>query len=165
MQNECTECGAKLKIEQAECTYCGTAFVDENERLLNELTNLARRFNQAFARANLLEIEKLLADEYVGQLKDAGTVSVSRKPDILESVRRDENFVSYNIHDEELIERVSHRAKIYCVQTVTRRSHFEKNKFEPYIERGTIDFVERDGRWQIAGQQTVTIDENGNEYE
>ena len=165
MPNECRECGAKLTNNQTECAYCGTAIYDADELLLTELTAVARKFNQALARGNLIEIEKLLDDEYEGRLNDAGIETLSSKKGILETVQPDENFVSYNLHGEELIERKNDRAAIRCIQTVTRRSHFEKGKFEPYIERGKISFIRRGGQWRIISQNTVTIDENGNEYE
>lgn len=165
MSKECSECGAKLKAEQLECTYCGTSFRNEDEELLIELMSVARKYNQALAKANLLEIGRTLADDYQGVLTDAGVESLSDKKRLLETVQIDKNFVSYNIHDEELIERKDDRATIRCIQTVSRRSHFEEGKFEPYIERGTINFVRRNGQWQILSQKTVTIDENGNEYE
>ncbi len=124
-----------------------------------------RKFNEALASGNKIEIEKLLADEYEGRLCDAGIETVSDKNWFLENNRLDKNFVSYNIHDAALIELKNERAAVCCIQTVTRRSHFEKGKFEPYIERGTINFVRRGGRWQLISQNTVTVDENGNEYE
>lgn len=163
--NECVECGAKLKAGKSECAYCGTAVYDADERLLTELVAVARKYNQVLARGNLIEIEKLLADEYEGRLNDAGIETISDKKGILETVRTDENFVSYNLHDEKLIEQKNDCAAIRCIQTVTRRSRFEKGKFEPYIERGKISFVRREGNWLIVSQKTVTIDENGNEFE
>lgn len=163
MPNECIECGAKLKAEQTECAYCGTPVYDADEQLLTELSAVARKFNEALASGNKIEIEKLLADEYEGRLRDAGIETVSDKNWFLENNRLDKNFVSYNIHDAELIELKNERAAVRCIQTVTRRSHFEKGKFEPYIERGTINFVRRGGRWQLISQNTVTVDENGNE--
>jgi hypothetical protein len=165
MPKECSECGAKLKAEQKECGYCGTPFHNEDEELLIELMSVARKYNQALAKANLLEIGRVLADNYQGSLTDAGIESLTDKKGLLETVQIDKNFVSYNIHDEELIERTNDRATIRCIQTVNRRSVFEPGKFEPYIERGIISFVRLNGQWQILSQKTVTIDENGNEYE
>lgn len=165
MPNECRECGAKLQNDETQCAYCGAAIYDENEQLLTELTAVARKFNQALAKGNLLEIEKLLADEYEGSLSDGGIETLTSKKGFLEVEPFDKNFVSYNLHDEELIEWKNDRAAIRCLQTVTRRNHLEPGKFEPYIERGTISFVRRNGQWQMLSQKTVTIDENGNEYE
>lgn len=164
MPNECRECGAKLKNDETVCAYCGTVIYDDEEQLLMELTAVARKFKEALARANLIKIEKLLADEYKGSLIDAGVETVSDKKTLL-NAQADKNFVSYNIHDVELIERKEEKAVIRCIQTVTRLCYFEKGKFEPYIERGTISFIRRNGRWLIVSQNTVTIDENGNEYE
>ena len=164
MQNECRECGAKLNSEQTKCAYCGTAY-DTDEQLLNELTIIARKFNESLAKANKIGIEKYLADEYEARLNDAGSITVSDKKTLLENVQPDKNFVSYNIHEAELVERMKEKAVVHCIQTVTRRSHFEEGKYEPYIERGTIGFIGKNGCWLIASQNTVTIDENGNEYE
>jgi hypothetical protein len=165
MPNECSECGAKLEAEQKECPYCGTLVYDADEQLLTQLTAVARKYNEALAKASLIKMEKLLADDYEGRFSDGGIETVSNKKTILENVQFDKHFVSYNIHDAELLERKNDRATIYCVQTVTRRSHFETEKFEPYIERGKIGFARHAGQWQINLQNTVTIDENGNEFD
>ena len=163
--NECIECGAKFKGGQTECAYCGAAVYDADERLLTELTAMARKFNEALARGNKLEFEKYLADDFEGCLTDAEIETVSDKKSLLETVQFDKNFVSYNLHDAELIERTTETATVRCIQTVTRRSYFEEGKFEPYIERGTIEFVRENGQWRIISQNTVTIDENGKEFE
>ncbi|MEK7722972.1 MAG: hypothetical protein AAB336_01360 [Acidobacteriota bacterium] len=165
MQNECRECGAKLKIEQTQCPYCGTSVTDADEQLLTQLTTIARKYKEGLAKANKIEIGKILTDSYKWRLSDGGIETLNDKKTLLENVQPDKNFVSYNIHEAELIERENNQAIIHCIQTVTRRSHFEKGKFEPYIERGTINFVHQDGHWLIISENTVTIDENGNEYE
>ncbi len=165
MPNECRKCGAKLKVDQSECAYCETAIYDADEQLLTELTAVARKYNEALARANLIGIEKHLANEYEKRLIDGGVESIWNKKDLLENAGVDKNFVAYNIHDVELTERTQEKAAVRCLQTVTRRSHFEEGKFEPYIERGTINFVRREGHWLIVSENTVTIDENGNEIE
>lgn len=164
MQNECRECGAKLNAEQTKCAYCGTAY-DTDEQFLTELTIIARKFNEALARGNKLGVEKYLADEYEARFNENEDEDVYGKKALLENLRIDKNFVSYNIYDVELIERTNEKAVIHCIQTVTRRSYFEEGKYEPYIERGTIGFICRDGHWLIVSQKTVEIDENGNEYE
>ena len=165
MPNEYRECGAKLKNDETECAYCGTVVYDENEQLLTELTAVARKYNEAWARGNRLEINECLADEFESRLSDGGGEDVFGKKILLENARVHEKFVSYNIYNVELIERTTEKAVIHCIQTVLEHSIFEKGKFEPYIERGTISFVCRGRRWLIASQDTVTIDENGNEYE
>jgi hypothetical protein len=165
MPNECGECGAKLRNDQTECAYCGAAIYDADEKLLAELMALARKYNEALLRANRIEVEKCLADEHQTRLTDAGVEHIWAKKTILENANGDKNFISYNIHDAELLERSNEKAVIGCIQTVTRRDHFEEGEFDPYIERGTISFVHRNGRWLIASQDTVSIDENGNVIE
>ncbi|HEY8558811.1 MAG TPA: hypothetical protein VIL74_00300 [Pyrinomonadaceae bacterium] len=164
MLNECSECGAKVTAGQNECAYCGTGY-DTDEQLLNELTTVARKFNEALAKGNRIGIEKHLADDFEGRLNDAGLEDVYGKKILLENARVDKNFVSYNIYNAELIDRSKENAVIHCLQTVTRRSVFEPGKFEPYIERGTIGFIRTDGSWLIASQKTETIDETGNTYQ
>jgi hypothetical protein len=164
MLNECSECGAKVNADRQECIYCGTKY-DTDEQLLAELTTIARKYNEAFAKANKIGIEKYLADDFEGRMNEGEDEDVYGKKSLLETVHPDKNFVSYNIYDVELVERTPEKAVIHCIQTVTRRSVFEPGKFEPYIERGTIGFIRKDGRWRIVSQKTVEIDENGNEYE
>lgn len=163
MFDECSECGAKVNAGQNECAYCGTVY-DTEERLLMELTTAARNFNEAMAKGNRIGIEKSLADDFEGRMNEGEDEYIYKKKELLENSQIDKNFISYNIYDAELIERTREKAVIHCLQTVTRRSVFEPEKFEPYIERGTISFIRSEGRWLIASQKTVEIDENGNEY-
>lgn len=164
MPNECRECGGKLKNDETECAYCGTVIYDADEQLLTELTAVARKYNEAYARENRLVMEKLLADEYEFRLLDAGKEIVRDKKTMLQNARASESFLSYNIYDAELIERKNDCATIRCLQSSAHHQFlFEEEIVDSEITRGTISFVRRDGRWQLILENTVSIDEKGNE--
>lgn len=162
MQNECSECNATLEANQIQCAYCGTVQQNFDEQLLIELTAIKRKYELAYARGNQLIIEPLLADEYTYNLTDGGVVEKPvGKTDILKNAEFDKNFISYNIGDEELLEKTADRAVISCVQTIVRRTPF--SEFDPYIFRTKLTFVHCQGHWQIASEYCVSIDENGDE--
>lgn len=164
MPNECRECGAKLANNHTECAYCGTVIYDENEQLLMELTAVARKYNESWVKGNSLVIEKLLADEYESRLLDAGTEILRDKKTILQNAQASEHILPYNLYDAELIERKNDRATIRCIQSFTHyQVLFEKEIVDSEIKRGTISFVRRGGHWQLISENTVSIDEKGNE--
>ena len=162
MQNKCIECNAALEANQMECAYCGTTRQNFDEELLIDLMAIKRKYELAYARGNQLIIEPLLADEYAYNLTDGGVVEKPvGKNDILKNAGLDTNFISYNISNEELLEKTAARAVISCIQTIVRRTPL--SEFDPYIFRTKLTFVCREGRWQIASENCVSIDENGNE--
>lgn len=162
MQNKCIECNAALEVNQMECAYCGAIQQNFDEQLLNDLTAIKRKYELAYARGNQMIIEPLLADEYAYNLTDGGVIeNPIGKNDILKNAEFDKNFVSYNIADEELLQKTTERAVISCVQTIVRRTPY--SEFDPYIFRTKLIFVRREGRWQIAAENCVSIDENGDE--
>ena len=162
MPNKCIECNAALEANQMECVYCGTIQQNFDERLLTDLMAIKRKYELAYARGNQLIIESLLADEYAYNLTDCGEMEKPvGKNDILKNAEFDKNFISYNIANEELLEKTADRAVISCVQTIVRRT--PQSEYDPYIFRTKLLFVRREGRWQIASENCVLIDENGDE--
>ncbi|MBA2736374.1 MAG: hypothetical protein H0U50_06235 [Pyrinomonadaceae bacterium] len=160
MQNKCIECNAALEANQIECAYCGTIQQNFDEQLLTDLMAIKRKYELAYARGNQLIIEPLLADEYTYNLTDGGVIeNPVGKNDILKNAGLDTNFISYNISNEELLEKTADRAVISCVQTIVRRTPL--SEFDPYIFRSKLIFFRREGRWQIASEDCVSIDENG----
>ena len=162
MQNKCIECNAALEANQTECAYCGMIQQDFDEQLLTDLMAIKRKYELAHARGNQLITAPLLADEYTYILSDGGIVDEPvGKNDILKNAGLDKNFISYNISNEELLEKTTDHAVISCVQTIVRRT--PQSDFDPYIFRTKLIFVRRNGRWQIASENCVSIDENGDE--
>lgn len=162
MQNKCIECNAALDANQMECAYCGMIQQNFDEELLIDLMAIKRKYELAYARGNQLIIEPLLADEYSYNLTDGGVIeNPVGKNDILKNAGLDTNFISYNIGNEELLEKTTDRAVISCVQTIVRRT--PQSKFDPYIFRTKLIFVRREEGWQIAAENCVSIDENGDE--
>jgi len=162
MNKKCADCSAPLAANQMQCEFCGVVQKDFNEQLLIELMAVKRKYEMAYARANKLIMEPLLADEYVYQLSDGGTLDEPVNKDwFIKNGSVDKNFISFNITNEELTERTGDRATMTCVQTIVRRSFYDES--DPYIFRSKLGFVWREGRWQIASEYCVSIDEEGNE--
>lgn len=162
MKNECSECGANLADNQIECFYCGAARQNADEVLLVELMNVKRKYEEAYARGSKLIVESLLADNYELVEIDAGSEMRVDRQTTLENTVEDKNFLSFSISREELLERTLETAKMACVQTINRRVF---DGVEPYFTKAQISFVWREGRWQIAAERLITIDENGREFE
>ncbi|MCY7346123.1 MAG: nuclear transport factor 2 family protein [Pyrinomonadaceae bacterium] len=161
MQNECSECNASLETNQTKCAYCGTTRQNFDEQLLVELAAIKRKYELAFSRGNKLIAAPLLADEYTYILSDGGVVEEPRnKNAVLSSAGLDTNFNSYNIYNEELLERTADRVVISCVQNTVRRTPYD-GEFTSYISRTKLTFVYREGRWQIAAEDCISIDEYG----
>ena len=161
MQNECSECSAALETNQAQCAYCGKARENFDEQLLIELIAVKRKYELAYSRGNKLIAAPLLADEYTYILSDGGVVEEPRGKDaILSYAGLDKNFNSYNIYNEELLEKTANRAVISCVQSTVRLTPYD-GEFTSYISRTKLTFVYREGRWQIAAEDCISIDEYG----
>ena len=161
MQNKCSECNGLLEENQVKCDYCGTVQKDFDEQLLIELIAIKRKYELAYSRGNKLIAEPLLADEYTYILSDGGIVEEPiGKNDILKNAGLDKNFNSYNIYNEELLEKTADRAVVSCVQNTIRLIP-GIGEFCSYISRTKLIFVYRDGRWQIASENCISIDENG----
>lgn len=158
MNDECSDCGASLGPDQLVCGYCGKT-QNPDEQLLIELMDVKRKYETAYAHGNKLVIETLLAEDYELVEVDGGIALHVDRKSTLENAVGDERFLSYSITDEELLERTSEKAKMACVQTV----HRQMDGDHAYRSRAKIDFTQRGGRWQIAREHQVTIDENGQE--
>lgn len=164
MQNECSECGAKLTSGQNECVYCGATVTDANEKLLIELMTIARKFNEAWARGNRVEAEGHLADEYELRLLDDGSEILNGKKDVIQNMEARQDFVSYNIYDAELSEKEGDRATIQCVQSFNfLQKLFDEEISDTDCRRGTLSFIRRNGKWQIISENVVSVDQKGNE--
>jgi len=163
MENECSECGANLAINQTECAYCGAAQPNADERLLVELMNVKRKAEMAYRRGNKLVLESLLADDYeLLEVECEGIEGrVDRKTTVENAGFVDPAFLSYSISDEELLERTPETAKMAFIQTVHRSTD---NEHDPYTTRSKTHFVRHEGRWKIAYEHLVMLDKNGQPY-
>ena len=168
MQNKCANCGALVAAGQIECNYCGAAAIDPNESLLRELLAIKRDYELAMVRGNKIEMAGALADEYIFNGSDAGEKWQVTRAELLERDLGNDNFVSYGISKEELLQRQSDSARIRFVETTVyrrRKSGETEYEFLTYPARVTSDFVRRNGRWQLISEYHVTLDDEGNEYQ
>lgn len=163
MQNKCNECNGSLEPNQIKCPYCGTVQQNFDEQLLNLLTALKRKYELASSRGNKLIAEPLLADEYTYVLSDGGVIDEPlTKNEIIKNLAPDKNFNSYNIYNEELLERSGDKVVMSCIQNTVRLTP-HNGEFCSYLSRTKLIFVNREGNWQIASENCVSIDEKGEE--
>jgi len=132
--------------------------------LLDQLISLKRRYEIALARGNKIELNELLADDYLTTEKDADEAVWGDKKDVLAYEKIDPDLFSYSVANEELIERTAETAAFSCIGCFTRHNaptFFYEDGIEDRYYRTIARFVRRGGRWQIKNFREVPVDENG----
>lgn len=134
--------------EPANSNSDGNAAVDppplaDHEQVLAQLTDLENDWTVANINADKQKLDRILADDYVGQAGEDG--GLQSKADYIRSIRRDTQIEKWEFGDLKLMlagDRATLTGKItYVIQGAEVVFEF-KDKF-----------VWRDGRWQATGSE------------
>ena len=112
----------------------------DKDKMLSELTAVAREYLSANDKADLATLERLMANDFTarwqGKVYDKNAWTEGKKPS--ETIATDE------IISPELVGNTADTATIHFDRRITYN-----NGNPPYTERDSLTFVKRDGRWQL----------------
>jgi hypothetical protein len=122
----------------------------DHQQVLSQLTNLEQEWTVANISADKQKLERILADDYVGQTSD-GT-GLETKADYLRTIERNTNVEKWEFSDLNLL-LIGDRATLVGKIKYVLRDREANLVFQD-------KFVWRDGRWQATGSKVTRVDEN-----
>jgi len=116
----------------------------DHAQVLTQLTELENEWTVANVNADKKKLDRILADDYVGQ---TGEGQMHSKADYLRAIQRDTSTDKWEFSDLKLT-LIGDRATLSGTVTI-----FEKDGKR--VLDFTDKFVWRDGRWQATGSQVI----------
>lgn len=120
----------------------------DHQQVLEQLTNLEQEWTVANISGDKEKLERILADDYVGQASDGR--GLESKADYLRTIQRTNEVERWEFSDLNL-SLIGDRA------TLTGRIKYElRDREQVYIFKDK--FVWRDGRWQATGSEVTPVE-------
>jgi hypothetical protein len=119
----------------------------DHDQVLAQLTNLEQAWTVANLRADKNALDRILADDYVGQANDGN--GLETKADYLRTIRPNSDVEKWEFSDLNLSlvgDRATLEGKIKYVLRDREAKYIFKDKF-----------VWRDGRWQATGSEVTPL--------
>lgn len=120
----------------------------DHQEVLSQLTNLEQEWTVANFRADKEKLERILADDYVGQASDGR--GLETKADYLRTIRASNDVEKWEFSDLNLL-LIGDRA------TLTGKIKYELRDREA-VFAFEDKFVWRDGRWQATGSEVTPVE-------
>ena len=120
----------------------------DKREVLEDLKNLEHEWTAANINADKQKLNKILADDYVGQTTDG---KAQGKAEYLKTIERDTTIQSWDFEDLK-VDLMGDRAALTGIIRLTLRDREVAYNF-------TDKFVWRDGRWQAVGSEVNLIDQ------
>ena len=120
----------------------------DKRQVLEDLKNLEHEWTAANINADKQKLNKILADDYVGQTSDG---KAQGKAEYLKTIERDTTIQEWDFEDLK-VDLMGDRAALTGIIRLTLRDREVAYNF-------TDKFVWRDGRWQAVGSVVNLIDQ------
>lgn len=121
----------------------------DHDEVLGQLTNLEQEWTVANISADKEKLDRILADDYVGQTED-GTLHT--KADYLRGIQGNTDIQKWEFSDLNLL-LMGDRATLVGKIKYEFRDHDEVSVFKD-------KFVWRDGRWQATGSEVTRVEQH-----
>ena len=120
----------------------------DHQQVLAQLTNLEQEWTVANFSADKEKLERILADDYVGQTSDGS--GLQTKADYLREIQRTSDVEKWEFSDLNLL-LIGDRATL-----VGKIKYIQGNREAVYVFKDK--FVWRDGRWQATGSEVSPVE-------
>ena len=121
-----------------------------HDEVLAQLTNLEQEWTVANLSADKQKLDRILADDYVGQADEGG--GLETKADYLRTIQRNTEVQKWEFSDLNLL-LIGDRATL-----VGKIKYIFRDREADFVFKDK--FVWRDGRWQATGSEVSPVTEN-----